>query len=180
MIQVKIYGLGGQGVVTCGKIMAYAYAINQGKFAQTIPAYGHERRGAPVNTSLILSDEAIPTQSFVYDPDYVMVFDVSLPERHVDLFEGVDDDTVFVFNAPEIPDYMKGRPNKTYIVDAEHAALRNIGRDIPNTAMAGAFAALGIVEIGAVEKSIQEFFKEGEDGRNVKAARECHDAVREA
>ena len=87
MKQIKIYGLGGQGVVTCGKLMAHAYAINQEEFAQTIPAYGHERRGAPVTTSLILSREAILTKSFVYEPDYVLVFDISLPERHVDIFE---------------------------------------------------------------------------------------------
>jgi len=122
--QIKIYGLGGQGVVTCGKLMAHAYAINQEEFAQTIPAYGHERRGAPVTTSLILSREAILTKSFVYEPDYVLVFDISLPERHVDIFDGATGDTAFLFNAPQVPAYMTGRTNKVCAVDAGQAALR--------------------------------------------------------
>ncbi len=177
MKQIKIYGLGGQGVVTCGKLMAHAYAINQEEFAQTIPAYGHERRGAPVTTSLILSREAILTKSFVYEPDYVLVFDVSLPERHVDIFDGATGDTAFLFNAPQVPAYMTGRTYKVCAVDAGQAALRHIGRNIPNTAMAGAFAALGLIRFEALERSIREFFKEEEDGGNVKAARECYRAA---
>ena len=50
MIRLKFYGLGGQGVVTAAKVLSEAVSIYEGKYAVTIPAYGHERRGAPVYT----------------------------------------------------------------------------------------------------------------------------------
>ena len=50
MIRLKFYGLGGQGVVTAAKVLSAAVSIYEGKYAVTIPAYGHERRGAPVDT----------------------------------------------------------------------------------------------------------------------------------
>ncbi|MDD2215347.1 MAG: 2-oxoacid:acceptor oxidoreductase family protein [Eubacteriales bacterium] len=179
MIQIKIYGLGGQGVVTCGKILAHAFAINQKQFAQTIPAYGHERRGAPVNTSLILDEEPILTKTFVYQPDYVMVLDVSVVDRGIDIFEGTDEETVFLFNAPALPEFMKGRKNRAFFTDATAIARKNIKRDIPNTGMAGAFAAMEIISIEAVYSAIQYLFSEKGDGRNVKGARECFETIRE-
>lgn len=178
MIQVKIYGLGGQGVVTCGKILAYAYAIIQEQYAQTIPAYGHERRGAPVNTSLILDEKPIIAKTFVYEPDYVIVLDPSVTGRDVDIFDGTDDRTIFIFNASMLPNCMKDKKNTAYFTDVSAIAIKNIGRDIPNTGMAGVFAAMGIITIEAVEEAIRYLFSEKGDGRNVKTARECFNAVK--
>ena len=41
MIRLKFYGLGGQGVVTAAKVLSAAVPIYEGKYAVTIPAYGH-------------------------------------------------------------------------------------------------------------------------------------------
>lgn len=178
MIQIKIYGLGGQGVVTCGKILAYAYAIIQEQYAQTIPAYGHERRGAPVNTSLILDENPITTKTFVYEPDYVMVLDPSVIDRGVDIFEGTENKTIFIFNVDMLPDCMKDKKNTAYFAEASAIAIKNIKKDIPNTAMAGAFAAMGIITIEAVDEAIRYLFGEKGDGLNVRTARECFNAVK--
>ena len=48
MKRLKFYGLGGQGVVTAGKVLSSAVSLHEDKYAITVPAYGHERRGAPV------------------------------------------------------------------------------------------------------------------------------------
>ncbi len=58
MIKLKFYGLGGQGVVTAAKMFSEAVSLYEDKYAITVPAYGHERRGAPVNTSIIMDEEA--------------------------------------------------------------------------------------------------------------------------
>jgi 2-oxoacid:acceptor oxidoreductase gamma subunit (pyruvate/2-ketoisovalerate family) len=49
MWEFKFYSRGGQGAVTAAKILVNA-AILEGKFAQAIPSYGQERKGAPVFT----------------------------------------------------------------------------------------------------------------------------------
>ena len=46
MWEFKFYSRGGQGAVTAAKILVNA-AILEGKFAQAIPSYGQERKGAP-------------------------------------------------------------------------------------------------------------------------------------
>ena len=50
MIKLKFFGLGGQGIVTAAKTLSEAVSIYEEEYAITVPAYGHERRGAPVNT----------------------------------------------------------------------------------------------------------------------------------
>lgn len=54
MKRLKFYGLGGQGVVTAGKVLSSAVSLHEDKYAITVPAYGHERRGAPVFTDVIV------------------------------------------------------------------------------------------------------------------------------
>ena len=44
---VRFHGRGGQGAVVASKILAKAY-FRQGLFVQAFPAFGMERRGAPV------------------------------------------------------------------------------------------------------------------------------------
>lgn len=51
-------GFGGQGVMSMGKILAYA-AMIQGKQVMFIPAYGSEMRGGTANCSVIISDDPI-------------------------------------------------------------------------------------------------------------------------
>lgn len=163
MKQIKLFGLGGQGVVTAAKIFAEAAAIGEGKYAQSIPAYGHERRGAPVYSDLIVDDEPIKVKSFVYEPEYVVIFDLSVIDKGVDVMVGTNPDTVFIINnecvLPEYP-FAKYR---VYYVGAKNIALDILKRDIPNSAMLGAMAGAGLVGIDAVMNSIRKFFgKAGE------------------
>lgn len=81
MIRLKFYGLGGQGVVTAAKVLSAAVSIHEGKYAVTIPAYGHERRGAPVYTDVVVDNEPILLNCFVYEPDIVLVMDPSVREK---------------------------------------------------------------------------------------------------
>ena len=47
MLQVRIHGRGGQGVVTAAELLALA-AFDEGRYAQAFPSFGSERMGAPV------------------------------------------------------------------------------------------------------------------------------------
>lgn len=56
--EIIISGFGGQGVLSMGKILAYA-ALMEGKDVTWMPAYGPEQRGGTANVTVIVSDERI-------------------------------------------------------------------------------------------------------------------------
>jgi len=56
--EIIIAGFGGQGVLSMGKIVAYAGLI-EGKEVSWMPSYGPEQRGGTANVTVILSDERI-------------------------------------------------------------------------------------------------------------------------
>ena len=56
--EIIIAGFGGQGVLSMGKILAYA-GLMQDKEITWIPSYGPEQRGGTANVTVIVSDEKI-------------------------------------------------------------------------------------------------------------------------
>ncbi|AKX93119.1 pyruvate ferredoxin oxidoreductase subunit gamma [Moorella thermoacetica] len=179
MLQLKLYGLGGQGVVTAAKVLASAIAIQEGRYAQAVPAYGHERRGAPVYADLIVDDEPILVKSFVYQPDYVLIFDLAVIEKGVNVTEGAHKNTCFVANSDKAPieyPFSQGF-GPVYYADATKIALEVLNIEIPNSAMLGAFAATGVVKIDSVCAALQEFFQGKAGDKNVEAARRCYTSI---
>lgn len=171
-------GLGGQGVVTAAKIFSEAVGIVENRFAQAIPAYGHERRGAPVYADVIIDACPIKSKSFVYTPNYVILFDVAVVEKGVDIMAGTDEKTVFIVNAASLDESMPFRNHRTYFVDAHRISFETIKRDIPNAAMLGAMAGAGLVKIESVKASIDKTFKSGT--LNAEAAQRAYDQLQEA
>jgi 2-oxoglutarate ferredoxin oxidoreductase subunit gamma len=56
--EILVAGFGGQGVLSMGKILAYA-AMMQGKETCWMPSYGPEMRGGTANVTIIVGDERI-------------------------------------------------------------------------------------------------------------------------
>lgn len=56
--EIIIAGFGGQGVLSMGKILAYA-GLMEDKEVTWMPAYGPEQRGGTANVTVIVSDEKI-------------------------------------------------------------------------------------------------------------------------
>lgn len=56
--EIIISGFGGQGVLSLGKILAYA-GIMEGKEVSWMPSYGPEQRGGTANVTVIISDRQI-------------------------------------------------------------------------------------------------------------------------
>ena len=175
MKQIKCLGLGGQGVVTGAKLLAEAVVV-QGMYAQTTPAYGHERRGAPVSADVFTSAQPIKVKCFVFAPDVVVLFGTGILGHGVDVTRGTTKDTVFIVNAREgqsLPFFTSA----LYAVDALTIALEETGNDVPNAAMLGAMAAAGLADIEAVAATITNKF--GSKGAaNANAARRAYAETR--
>jgi 2-oxoglutarate ferredoxin oxidoreductase subunit gamma len=56
--EIIIVGFGGQGVLSMGKILAYA-GLTEGKEVCWFPSYGPEQRGGTANVTVIVSDRTI-------------------------------------------------------------------------------------------------------------------------
>lgn len=183
MHRIKFYGIGGQGAVTAAKVLSQAVSIYQNEYAITVPAYGHERRGAPVYAHIIVDDKPVMLNCYVYEPDIVVVFDETIMDKGVDVGAGCHEDSVLVLNTGNrgvVEKYRKAYGfREIYWSDGTEAAQKNIGLAIPNSAMLGAMAKTGVVGIEAVEQAIRDSFgKVGE--KNVHAARDAYNHTEKA
>ena len=57
-LDVIIAGFGGQGILSCGRLLAYAGML-EGKHVSWLPSYGPEMRGGTANCCVIISEEPV-------------------------------------------------------------------------------------------------------------------------
>jgi len=164
-------------------MLSHAVSLCEDKYAITVPSYGHERRGAPVYTSIIIDESFVLLNCFVYEPDIVLVMDDTLMDKGIDVSQGKKKASILVLNSgvPEkIAAYKNLDFHKMFVVDGTQIALKNIGRGIPNASMLGALAYTGIVKIDSIESAIMEQFGPKAGKLNGAAAREAYENVKVA
>ncbi|MDD3265489.1 MAG: 2-oxoacid:acceptor oxidoreductase family protein, partial [Dehalococcoidales bacterium] len=93
---MRWHGRGGQGAVTSAELVARA-AIETGGYAQAFPAFGPERRGAPVLAFDRISSGPIHSRAEVSDPNIVVVLDARLMEA-VNVTSGLKDGGLLIVN----------------------------------------------------------------------------------
>ncbi len=160
MKEVRIHGRGGQGGVTSAELVAIA-AIDENRYAQAFPSFGPERRGAPVQAFIRVSDKPIRSREKVYHPDIVVVLDSSLPAL-VNVAEGIKDDGIIILNTshsePQVREEF-GLKGKLALVDANTIAREVLGLPITNTTMLGALLkATEIVGIDVIGNALEKRF----------------------
>jgi pyruvate ferredoxin oxidoreductase alpha subunit len=183
VLQIRIHGRGGQGVVTAAELLSAA-AFREGKHAQAFPSFGSERTGAPVVSFCRIDDKPIRVREPVMHPDVLVIQDPTLLHQ-VDVFEGAGDDALLVINSARpaadlgIADFtMRLGPGAVLTVPATDLAQLHVGRPVPNAALLGGFAALsGAVSIESVAAAIGERFSGAVGAGNVAAARAAYAAA---
>ncbi len=177
MIEVRIHGRGGQGVVTAAELIAMA-AFYDGSEAQAFPNFGVERRGAPIEAYARISAHQIKLRSQIYEPDFIIVQDATLLDT-VDVFSGAKKDTKIIINTNKALDKIFGNKlpvdeKNIMLVDATEIALRVIGRPIINTVMLGAFAKFsGLIKVDSIKRALKEKFHGEILNKNIKAVKEA-------
>ncbi len=160
MIQIRFHGRGGQGAVTSAEMVALA-AINEGRFAQALPSFGPERRGAPVVAFCRISDERIRIRAVVSNPDIVVVLDPGIL-RVVKVAEGLKEDGILVANTRYTPQQIKeelGLKVRVATVNANRIAIEVLGLPVTNTTMLGALLkASAVVKKESLVPPLQERF----------------------
>jgi len=155
-VEIRLHGRGGQGGVTCAKILAAAYA-RLGKSIQTFGDYAGERSGAPVRAYARISDAPITNRNKVYEPDHLVVLDPTLLGEEV--VSGLAPGGTLLINTTEDIESFDGRfreyrlatVDATKIARQHHIGTRSVV--IVNTTIAGAFAQLQGIPLDVLEET---------------------------
>lgn len=165
--EIRIAGLGGQGVILCGMIIGKAASIFDGKHATLIQAFGPEARGSAASAQVTLSDRPIgypyvrrPDVLVTLSPDAFSTFAPSLKEGGLLLYES------------ELVSPKEGLPDgiKTLGVPATRLAEELGRRLVMNIVMVGFFTATTqLISFEAAKKAVLDSVPRGTEELNHKA-----------
>jgi 2-oxoacid:acceptor oxidoreductase gamma subunit (pyruvate/2-ketoisovalerate family) len=183
MIELRVHGRGGQGAVVASKILAEA-AFLRGRYVQSYPDYGVERRGAPVVAFARIAEpgEQHFVRQDIRQPDHIAVLDATLLANPA-VLSGLKEGGWVVVNSPADPSSLPiPKGFRVAAVDASEIAVRHglgsASQPVVNTAILGAFArATGLVALDALLEAIAEEVPVEVD-ENRRAAAEAYYQVR--
>jgi 2-oxoacid:acceptor oxidoreductase gamma subunit (pyruvate/2-ketoisovalerate family) len=162
MIEIRIHGLGGQGVVTMTEILALA-CYWSGHETQAFPVFGPERTGAPVTGFIRLDDQPIRVRSQIYEPDIIVVTDDKLLNK-IDVAEGAKATTRLIINSAipcsELAKKIKLKPSQ---ITCYNAGALVSDRRLGNSALLG-FVAKTINVAGSADcvRAVKDKLKDKE------------------
>ena len=154
--EINIAGIVGQGVLSKGKILAYAALMNDMEVTW-MPAYGPEQRGGTANVTVILSDR--PISSPIVDKYDTAVI---LNQQSLDKFESkVKPGGVLIYD----PYGIHHKPQRTDItvlpVNATDAAIEMGNSKTYNMLLLGALMqARNLLPDEAIEKGLRKTLPE--------------------
>ncbi len=180
MIEVRFHGRGGQGAVVAATILVCAL-LKEGKYAQSFPLFGGERRGAPVQAFLRISDTPVMARGQVYEPDHIVVLAQGLMSAAA-VLSGLKERGWVIINSHKDPESFDLDRYRVATVDATGIAARH-GLGSPqsrpvNTAILGAFSrATNLIGRDALIEAISEEVPAQRD-ENIAAVKEAYDSTK--
>ena len=153
MIEIRIHGRGGQGNVVAAYLLATA-AIDEGWHAQAFPAFGAERRGAPVTAFVRLARFPFRRRNQILHPDFLIIQDPAL--LHVPgVLDGLKEGGAVLMDGTKPPAGVEA-----VALPATKLAQEYLGRPVPNTALAAAFFTLtGLLPLTALAGALKARFR---------------------
>ncbi len=159
MLEIRIHGRGGQGNVVAAYLLATA-AIEEGRYAQAFPAFGAERRGAPVVAFVRIAERPIRQRSQVRAPAFLIIQDPAL--LHVPgVTAGLLPGGAILANAEADSEALSAQlGHPTVALPANALAMKYLGRAVPNTALLAAFLTLtGVLPLESLGRALAARFK---------------------
>jgi 2-oxoacid:acceptor oxidoreductase gamma subunit (pyruvate/2-ketoisovalerate family) len=181
MIEIRFHGRGGQGAVIASEILASAL-FAEGKYVQTFPEFGVERRGAPVQAFLRFDTKPILLRCKVYNPDHIIVLDPVLVKT-VNITQGLKPGGLIILNTTKAPNHSQFQNFRLAVVDATGIAIKyRLGAKtapIVNTAILGAFIRMSnLASFNNVINGIKDYVPV-KLNENIQAMKDAYEMVRE-
>jgi pyruvate ferredoxin oxidoreductase gamma subunit len=172
-LEIRIHGRSGQGNVVAAYLLATA-AIEEGRSAQAFPAFGAERRGAPVVAFVRISERPIRQRSQVRAPAFLIIQAPAL--LHVPgVTAGLLPGGAILVNAERDSEALSAQvDHPTATLPANGLAMKHLGRPVPNTALLAAFLTLtGVLPLESLSKALASRFRGEVLERNVRLIQEA-------
>ena len=168
-LNIRMSGLGGQGVVTSAHVMAMA-ANKDGKYSISNPFFGAEKRMAPAESYCRIGPERIYDRGELVYPEVIMVFHpqvITLSKSYtMPFYSGVKKNGLVIINSnAELlsdadKEYLADIDVAVYTFDATALAIEVAGTELSsNMGMIGAVTGITkVVTLEALDQAIQERF----------------------
>lgn len=169
-VNLRMSGLGGQGVVTSAHVLATA-ASKDGKYAISNPFFGAEKRMAPAESYVRMGDEKIYDRGELVYPDVIMVFHpqvITMGKCYtMPFYEGIKKGGILIINSDEpLPlsdedlQFLDELNVPIFYVAATTLAVEIAGTELAtNMGMLGALmGATKIVSMDSMQAAIQDRF----------------------
>ena len=167
-IEVRISGLGGQGVVLAGEILGRA-AVYEGKYVVQTQSYGAEARGSAAKSEVIISNSKIGFPK-VRKCDVLLAMSQSAVEKHL---KDLKEKGVLVVDEHTVEHIPKTKVKLFRIPATKTAEKLFKSRLYANVVMLGALTKItSIVKEEAVEKAITDSVPESAREANITGFRE--------
>jgi pyruvate ferredoxin oxidoreductase gamma subunit len=159
MLEIRIHGRGGQGNVVAAYLLADA-ASRAHRHCQAFPAFGAERRGAPVTAFVRIARRPILRRDEVKSPGFLIVQDATLLHES-SLLEGLRPGGGVLLNADALPGHFDSRDGIDWIsLPGSRLARTHLGRGLPNVALLAAFMRLtGLLPPAALDAALDARFR---------------------
>lgn len=145
-------------MVTASRLLAAA-VVRSGLYPLSMPEFGAERSGAPVEGHTRIDRVPPLLRSPIDDPDVVVVFDWTLLDV-VNVIDGLPSQGIAVVNStlePEIVADRLGEPSlRVACIDGDGIARRLLGRPLPNSPLLGALIrTFPVIDLETMEHALQ-------------------------
>lgn len=167
---IRMAGVGGQGVVTGSHILSTA-VINAGGESTIVPFYGSEKRMAPVESYVRVSDEPIYEIGEITFPHIIIIFHpqvITHGKSYTNPFYyGLKDDGVALINSEgpmkldkDQARELEERRARLYYLPATRISLDVAGMDLAtNMALVGAIGCItGLTNMEALTQAVKDRF----------------------
>jgi len=165
--EIRIAGLGGQGVVLAGHILGKA-AVNDGLQVVQTQSYGAEARGSAAKSEVIISDQKIGFPA-VRKSDVLVAMSQTALDKHL---KDLKENGVLIMDGGTIKEApsVQAQVFKVQATQTAEAELKS--KMFANMVMLGALTKITkIVTQDAVEKAIKETFSAETADKNITAFR---------
>jgi len=167
---VRMAGLGGQGVVTASHILSNAVVLSNG-YSSLVPFFGSEKRNAPVESYVRISNDEIYEIGEIVYPNVLMIFSaqvITLGKSYtMPFYTGLKQDGIILINSNQpinfVPDEareMEEKGAKIYYLPATEMANDVAKTELAtNMCMCGAISSIfGMPDLVALEGSVKDRF----------------------
>jgi 2-oxoglutarate ferredoxin oxidoreductase subunit gamma len=166
MTEIRITGLGGQGVILCGFIIGKAASIFNEQHATLTQSFGPEARGSACSAQVIVSDDKV-LYPYVTAPSILVAMS---HEGYMKYKDTLAEESILVYEKDLVKPEKQGGKVKMFGIQATRFA-EELGRKIIlNIVMLGFFGAVtGLVPKKALRDAVESSVPSGTEELNLKA-----------